>query len=89
MPLGRTEPEREGLVVPTRPAPERIHLYELMAGQSRPLLDFEDVGDNWTRVNEAGMAPVVAVPAMAVNVGHERGARLGLGGGGKRLSGRG
>lgn len=34
----------------------------LMVGQSRPLFDFEDVGDWWTRVNEAGMAPVVAVP---------------------------
>jgi alcohol dehydrogenase class IV len=34
----------------------------LMAGQDRPLWDFEDVGDNWTRVKTAGMAPVVAVP---------------------------
>lgn len=34
----------------------------LMAGQDRPLWDFEDVGDNWTRVNVSGMAPVVAVP---------------------------
>jgi alcohol dehydrogenase class IV len=34
----------------------------LMVGQSLPLWDFEDVGDNWTRVNVAGMAPVVAVP---------------------------
>lgn len=34
----------------------------LMVGQSRPLWDFEDVGDNYLRVNEAGMAPVVAVP---------------------------
>jgi alcohol dehydrogenase len=34
----------------------------LMAGQSRPLWDFEDVGDNWTRVDPDGMAPVVAVP---------------------------
>ncbi len=37
----------------------------LMAGQDRPLWDFEDVGDNWTRVHEAGMAPVVAVPTTA------------------------
>ncbi|WLQ13709.1 iron-containing alcohol dehydrogenase [Hahella aquimaris] len=37
----------------------------LMVGQDRPLWDFEDVGDNWTRVNEAGMAPVVAVPTTA------------------------
>ena len=34
----------------------------LMAGQDRPLWDFEDVGDNWTRVKVDGMAPVVAVP---------------------------
>ena len=34
----------------------------LMAGQMHPLWDFEDVGDNWRRVNEAGMAPVVSVP---------------------------
>ncbi len=34
----------------------------LMAGQDRPLWDFEDAGDNWARVNEAGMMPCVAVP---------------------------
>ena len=34
----------------------------LMVGQDRPLWDFEDVGDNWTRVKVDGMAPVVAVP---------------------------
>ena len=34
----------------------------LMAGQTRPLWDFEDIGDWYTRVDEAGMAPVVAVP---------------------------
>lgn len=37
----------------------------LMAGQSRPLWDFEDIGDNYLRVNAAGMAPVVAVPTTA------------------------
>ncbi|MEX6503955.1 iron-containing alcohol dehydrogenase [Pseudomonas zhanjiangensis] len=37
----------------------------LMVGQSRPLWDFEDVGDNCNRVNVAGMAPVVAVPTTA------------------------
>ena len=37
----------------------------LMTGQARPLWDFEDVGDNWTRVNVAGMAPVIAVPTTA------------------------
>jgi len=34
----------------------------LMAHQSRPLWDFEDIGDYWTRVNEAAMVPCVAVP---------------------------
>ena len=37
----------------------------LMVGQERPLWDFEDVGDNWTRVNEAGMAPCIAIPTTA------------------------
>lgn len=37
----------------------------LMSGQQRPLWDFEDVGDNWTRVNVAGIAPVIAVPTTA------------------------
>ena len=34
----------------------------LMVGQTRPLWDFEDVDDWFTRVNVDGMAPVVAVP---------------------------
>ena len=33
-----------------------------MVGQKRPLWDFEDIGDNWTRVCSKTMAPVVAVP---------------------------
>lgn len=37
----------------------------LMVGQDRPLWDFEDVGDNWKRVNVAAMAPVVALPTTA------------------------
>jgi alcohol dehydrogenase class IV len=37
----------------------------LMIGQDRPLWDFEDVGDNWKRVNVDGMVPVVAVPTTA------------------------
>ncbi len=37
----------------------------LMVGQSRPLFDFEDVGDNWKRVDPDGMAAVVAVPTTA------------------------
>jgi hypothetical protein len=37
----------------------------LMVGQDRPLWDFEDMGDNWTRVNKAGIAPIAAVPTTA------------------------
>ena len=37
----------------------------LMAWQERPIWDFEDIGDNWTRVREEGIAPVVAVPTTA------------------------
>jgi alcohol dehydrogenase class IV len=33
-----------------------------MSGQNRPLWDFEDIGDWWTRADPAGIAPVVAVP---------------------------
>jgi alcohol dehydrogenase class IV len=36
-----------------------------MSGQTRPLWDFEDIGDWWTRADEAGIAPVVAVPTTA------------------------
>ena len=34
----------------------------LMAHQTRPLWDFEDIGDYWTRVDESAMVPCVAVP---------------------------
>jgi alcohol dehydrogenase class IV len=34
----------------------------LMAGQTRPIWDFEDIGSNWKRADEAGIAPIVAVP---------------------------
>ena len=37
----------------------------LMVGQNRPIWDFEDIGDNWKRVNTLGMAPVVAIPTTA------------------------
>jgi len=36
-----------------------------MSGQRRPLWDFEDIGDWWTRADAAGIAPVVAVPTTA------------------------
>jgi len=40
-------------------------LIALMSGQTRPLFDFVDEGDNWTRVKADGIAPVVAVPTTA------------------------
>lgn len=36
-----------------------------LSGQSRPIWDFEDVGDNWTRADLSGIAPTVAVPTTA------------------------
>jgi alcohol dehydrogenase len=40
-------------------------LIAFMAGQKRPVWDFEDVGDWWTRANAAAIAPIVAVPTTA------------------------
>ncbi|HHF7373221.1 iron-containing alcohol dehydrogenase [Legionella bozemanae] len=37
----------------------------LMVGQNCSLWDFEDIGDNWRRVNGAGIAPVIALPSTA------------------------
>jgi len=34
----------------------------LMVGQDANVFDFEDVGDNWTRADVNGIAPIVAVP---------------------------
>ncbi|WP_411957253.1 iron-containing alcohol dehydrogenase [Paracoccus homiensis] len=36
-----------------------------MAGQTRPLWDFEDIGDWWTRADSDAIAPIVAVPTTA------------------------
>ena len=36
-----------------------------MSGQSRPIWDFEDIGDRWTRADPDGIAPIVAVPTTA------------------------
>jgi alcohol dehydrogenase class IV len=36
-----------------------------MAGQTRPIWDFEDIGDWWTRADPAGILPVIAVPTTA------------------------
>ncbi|MDG2300037.1 MAG: iron-containing alcohol dehydrogenase [Planktomarina sp.] len=40
-------------------------LVAFMAGQTRPLWDFEDIDDWWTRADEHAIAPVVAVPTTA------------------------
>jgi len=40
-------------------------LVAFMAGQERPVWDFEDIGDNWTLAKTQGIAPVVAVPTTA------------------------
>ncbi|MCZ7676360.1 MAG: iron-containing alcohol dehydrogenase [Roseovarius sp.] len=36
-----------------------------MSGQTRPVWDFEDVGDWWTRADASAIAPIVAVPTTA------------------------
>jgi alcohol dehydrogenase class IV len=40
-------------------------LIAFMVGQTRPLWDFEDSGEQWRRANADGIAPVVAVPTTA------------------------
>lgn len=40
-------------------------LIAFMAGQVRPVWDFEDVGDYWTRADANAIRPVVAVPTTA------------------------
>ncbi|MCG8544759.1 MAG: iron-containing alcohol dehydrogenase [Alphaproteobacteria bacterium] len=37
----------------------------LMVGQTRPIADFEDIGDYWRRADPDGIAPVIAVPTTA------------------------
>jgi alcohol dehydrogenase class IV len=36
-----------------------------MSGQTRPLWDFEDIGDWWTRADRRGIAPAIAIPTTA------------------------
>jgi alcohol dehydrogenase len=36
-----------------------------MSGQTRPLWDFEDIGDRWTRADPDGILPIIAVPTTA------------------------
>lgn len=40
-------------------------LIAFQAGQKRPVWDFEDVGDWWTRADADAIAPIVAVPTTA------------------------
>ena len=36
-----------------------------MSGQSKPIWDFEDIGDYWKRADEKNIAPIIAVPTTA------------------------
>ncbi len=36
-----------------------------MSAQTRPIWDFEDIGDNWKRANEKNITPIIAVPTTA------------------------
>ena len=36
-----------------------------MSGQTLPIWDFEDIGDNWTKANSDSIAPIIAVPTTA------------------------
>ena len=36
-----------------------------MSGQSRPIWDFEDIGDYWKRADERNISPIIAVPTTA------------------------
>ncbi|MDX9664019.1 iron-containing alcohol dehydrogenase [Pseudomonas sp. P5_152] len=40
-------------------------LIAFMSGQSRPVWDFEDIGDYWTRADDSRIAPIIAVPTTA------------------------
>ncbi len=40
-------------------------LIAFMSGQNRPVWDFEDIGDWWSRADTGGIAPIVAVPTTA------------------------
>ncbi len=36
-----------------------------MCGQTRPIWDFEDIGDYWKRADENNIAPIIAIPTTA------------------------
>ena len=36
-----------------------------MSGQTLPIWDFEDIGDNWTKANSEKISPIIAVPTTA------------------------
>ena len=63
-PLRRRRPRRRHRLR-RRQRARRRQGHRLHVGQSRPLWDFEDKADWWTRADEAGIAPVIAVPTTA------------------------
>ncbi len=36
-----------------------------MSAQTRPIWDFEDIGENWKRANEKNISPIIAIPTTA------------------------
>ena len=40
-------------------------LIAFMSGQTRPMWDFEDIGEDWKRADASGIAPIIAVPTTA------------------------
>ena len=47
------------------PALDLGKMVAFMSGQTRPIWDFEDIGDWWTRADADAIAPIVAVPTTA------------------------
>ena len=42
-----------------------VKVLHFMCGQTRPLWDFEDVGDYWKRADESKISPIIAIPTTA------------------------
>jgi alcohol dehydrogenase class IV len=54
-----------GLFSDVKPNPVHSNLVAFQQGQTRPVWDFEDIGDWWTRANHDAIAPIIAVPTTA------------------------